>query len=56
MTRDVYEFLSNASQAFTLHFTTALQSLDLPDSPCALGPAVIIFHETRNTNPLQGSK
>lgn len=55
LNREVYQFLSNASQAFSLHFASALQSLELPDSTRALGPAVIIFQETRYTKPLEST-
>ncbi|XP_053693658.1 zinc finger FYVE domain-containing protein 1-like isoform X2 [Sabethes cyaneus] len=50
---DMYKFLGMASKAFTKYFSTALQSLALPGSPQSLGPAVIIFHETQNTEVLK---
>ncbi|GAB0091522.1 zinc finger FYVE domain-containing protein 1 [Sergentomyia squamirostris] len=52
---DMFKFLGNASHAFTRHFSEALQALNLPGPPQSLGPAVIIFHETCNTNPLRAS-
>ncbi|XP_058449056.1 zinc finger FYVE domain-containing protein 1-like [Malaya genurostris] len=50
---DMYKFLGTASKAFTKYFATALQTLALPGSPQSLGPAVIIFHETQNTEVLK---
>ncbi|XP_035897339.1 zinc finger FYVE domain-containing protein 1-like isoform X2 [Anopheles stephensi] len=50
---DMYKFLGTASKAFTKYFSGALQALDLPGPPQALGPAVIIFHETHNTEVLK---
>ncbi|XP_036339481.1 zinc finger FYVE domain-containing protein 1-like isoform X2 [Rhagoletis pomonella] len=52
---DMFEFLGSASEAFCLHFAQALQSLPVPGTAQTLGPAVIIFHETQHTNPLDGS-
>ncbi|XP_075155045.1 zinc finger FYVE domain-containing protein 1-like isoform X2 [Haematobia irritans] len=49
---DMYDFLGTASKAFCLHFTQALQSIH---GSANLGPAVIIFHETRHTKPLENS-
>ncbi|KAL9885890.1 zinc finger FYVE domain-containing protein 1-like isoform 1-T1 [Glossina fuscipes fuscipes] len=51
---DMYEFLGTASKAFCLHFSQALQSMSIPGAT-NLGPAVIIFHETKHTNPLENS-
>lgn len=53
---DMFSFLGTASKAFHRHFATALQSLGLPGPPQSLGPAVIIFHETRNTKIVEASK
>ncbi|XP_055544254.1 zinc finger FYVE domain-containing protein 1-like isoform X2 [Wyeomyia smithii] len=50
---DMYEFLGMASKAFTKYFSTALHKLALSSSPQSLGPAVIIFHETLNTEVLK---
>lgn len=52
----MYTFLGGASQAFSRHFMGALRALGLQQPPSALGPAVIIFHETRNTRVLNSSK
>ncbi|XP_037029785.1 zinc finger FYVE domain-containing protein 1-like isoform X1 [Bradysia coprophila] len=52
---DMFTFLGTASQAFCKFFSAALQSFELPGSPQALGPAVIIFHETRNTKVIEAS-
>lgn len=52
---DMFTFLGTASKAFCLHFSAALQTLSLTGPPQALGPAVIIFHETRNTNVLHST-
>ncbi|XP_034490869.1 zinc finger FYVE domain-containing protein 1-like isoform X2 [Drosophila innubila] len=49
---DMYEFLGTASKAFCLHFTQALQAMG---NGSTLGPAVIIFHETHYTKPLESS-
>lgn len=52
---DMFTFLGTASRAFVRHFATALQSLGLPGPPQALGPAIVIFHETRNTKNLEST-
>ncbi|XP_017871346.1 PREDICTED: zinc finger FYVE domain-containing protein 1-like isoform X2 [Drosophila arizonae] len=49
---DMYEFLGTASKAFCLHFTQALQAMG---NGSTLGPAVIIFHETHYTKPLEST-
>lgn len=54
--RDLFTFLGSASRAYTQHFQGALLSVGqrgefgVPLS--ALGPAVVIFHETRHTRTL----
>lgn len=53
---DMFTFLGTASKAFYKHFSSALQSLGLPGPLQALGPAVIIFHETRNTKVIESSE
>lgn len=53
---DLFTFLGTASKAFHKHFSMALQALGLPGPPQSLGPAVIIFHETRNTQVIESSK
>ncbi|XP_055639521.1 zinc finger FYVE domain-containing protein 1-like isoform X2 [Toxorhynchites rutilus septentrionalis] len=50
---DMYTFLGNASKAYSKYFSAALQSLKLSEVPQCLGPAVIIFHETQNTEVLK---
>lgn len=50
---DMFKFLGTASRAFTKYFSSALQSLAIPGTPQSLGPAVIIFHETQNTDILK---
>lgn len=56
---DMFRFLGFASQAFTRHFRNALGSVSsrggFGGTLSLLGPAVIIFHETRDTQPLRGS-
>lgn len=52
---DIFTFLGTASRAFYRHFSAALQSLGLPGPPQSLGPAVLIFHETRNTKIIESS-
>lgn len=52
---DLFTFLGTASKAFHKHFAGALQSLGL-GPPTSLGPAIIIFHETRNTQTIRSSK
>lgn len=53
---DLFTFLGSASRAYTQHFQRALNAVskrgEFSSSVSALGPAVIIFHETRNTLPL----
>lgn len=51
---DIFDFLAVASESFSKHFSSALQSIGL--SPNAVGPAVIIFHETKNVNVYESSK
>ena len=53
---DMFTFLGTASKAFYKHFALALQSFGLPGPATALGPAVVIFHETRNTETVKSSK
>ncbi|VDL19927.1 unnamed protein product [Hymenolepis diminuta] len=53
---DMFTFLADASDAFMGHFAPRLEALvtkhDLPWSARQLGPAVVIFQETRHTSPL----
>jgi len=57
---DLFTFLGSASRAYTHHFQGALQAVgqrsDLGAPLSALGPAVIIFHETRHTHTIQACK
>lgn len=53
---DMFTFLSTASKAFYKHFSAALQSFGLPGPATSLGPAVVIFHETRNTKVITSSE
>lgn len=53
---DMFTFLGTASKAFYKHFAGALQSFGLPGPPTSLGPAVVVFHETRNTKIINSSK
>ena len=54
--RDLFTFLGCASRAYSHHFQAALQALGkregIPHSSSALGPSIIVFHETRHTKPL----
>lgn len=56
---DLYKFLGGASCAYKDHFSHALQQVvqgsqnGVERSASVLGPAVIIFHETTDTNPLE---
>ncbi|XP_063229334.1 zinc finger FYVE domain-containing protein 1-like isoform X2 [Bacillus rossius redtenbacheri] len=53
---DMYTFLGSASRAYSHHFQTALQSVwergEFDGPLSALGPSVVVFHETTNTDPL----
>lgn len=53
---DLFTFLGTASKAYHKHFSTALQSFGLPGPTTSLGPAIIVFHETRNTQTIKSSK
>ncbi len=54
---DMFTFLADASDAFADHFRPQLEAMaqrnDLPWSSRQLGPAVVIFQETKHTDPLQ---
>lgn len=56
LTTDLFTFLGDASQAYVGHFTRELKALkercNLTGPISALGPAVIVFHETMHTRPL----
>ncbi|BES93392.1 zinc finger FYVE domain-containing protein 1-like [Nesidiocoris tenuis] len=53
---NMFTFLGRASRHFANHLQSCLESIwqkvDMGGSISALGPAVIIFHETLNTKPL----
>ncbi|KAG8229367.1 hypothetical protein J437_LFUL009682 [Ladona fulva] len=56
---DLFTFLGEASRAYTQHFQSALQAVgvraEFGGPLSALGPAVVIFHETRHTSPLKST-
>lgn len=56
--RDMFTFLGGASKAYKAHFSKAFQQFkeknDL-DRSVSLGPGLIIFHETRHTEILNGT-
>lgn len=52
---DLYKFLASASKIYLKHFIPILQSLASSSASTASGPDVIIFHETRNTRPLESN-
>lgn len=58
--RDLFTFIGAASRAYSHHFQTALQAVGQREgilgSLSALGPSVIVFHETRHTRILSNSK
>lgn len=60
LTMDMYTFIGAASRAYSHYFQSALQTLGQKEgginSISSLGPAVIIFHETKHTVPLRNSK
>ena len=53
---DLFVFLADASNSYTKHFykelMDACQRLGVKMALGALGPAVVIFHETQHTSPL----
>ena len=55
---DMFLFLADASEAYHKYFAEALQSVSerghLDVSLSALGPAVVVFHETSYTDTLEG--
>ncbi|XP_017760782.1 PREDICTED: zinc finger FYVE domain-containing protein 1-like isoform X2 [Eufriesea mexicana] len=56
LNRDLFTFLGVASRAYSHHFQTALQEIGqrqgVLGSLSALGPSIIVLHETRYTKPL----
>lgn len=59
LNKDMYTFLGGASKAYKEHFSSALltvlQKYGFEKPATSLGPAVIIFHETRYTDTLEAS-
>lgn len=59
LNRDLFTFLGIASRAYSHHFQTALQEIGqrkgVLGSLSALGPSIIVLHETRYTRPLTNS-
>lgn len=56
---DLFEFLGDASQAYSKHFTEELKAASMKtkiDQLSVLGPAVIVFHETLHTDTLNKGK
>jgi zinc finger FYVE domain-containing protein 1 len=53
---DLLYFLGDASKAYNDHFSSELQKMGNDDSSnTSLGPAIVLFHETRYTNVLAPS-
>nr|XP_034175309.1 zinc finger FYVE domain-containing protein 1-like [Osmia lignaria]XP_034175310.1 zinc finger FYVE domain-containing protein 1-like [Osmia lignaria]XP_034175311.1 zinc finger FYVE domain-containing protein 1-like [Osmia lignaria] len=56
LNRDLFMFLGSASRAYSQHFQAALQAIGqregVSNSLSALGPSIIVLHETRYTRPL----
>ncbi|XP_043522178.1 zinc finger FYVE domain-containing protein 1-like isoform X2 [Frieseomelitta varia] len=56
LNRDLFTFLGTASRAYSHHFQAALQAIGqrkgVQGSLSALGPSIIVLHETRYTKPL----
>ncbi|XP_053997486.1 zinc finger FYVE domain-containing protein 1-like [Hylaeus anthracinus] len=59
LNRDLFTFLGTASRAYSHHFQDALQAVGqkegVPNSSNALGPSIIILHETKYTKPLNNN-
>lgn len=59
LNRDLFMFLGSASRAYSQHFQAALQAIGqregVSNSLNALGPSIIVLHETRYTRPLTNS-
>ncbi|KAG5882567.1 hypothetical protein JTB14_011767 [Gonioctena quinquepunctata] len=57
--RDMYTFLGGASKAYKDHFSSAMKTAmakhDAEKFSSAIGPGVVIFHETRHTDTLHES-
>ncbi|XP_015189179.1 PREDICTED: zinc finger FYVE domain-containing protein 1-like isoform X2 [Polistes dominula] len=59
LNKDLFLFLSSASQAYSHYFRTALQAMGkrtgMSSSLASLGPCVIVLQETRHTKPLSNN-
>ncbi|XP_014602325.1 PREDICTED: zinc finger FYVE domain-containing protein 1-like isoform X2 [Polistes canadensis] len=59
LNKDLFLFLSSASQAYSHYFRTALQAMGeragMSSSLTSLGPCVIVLQETRHTKPLSNN-
>lgn len=59
LNRDLFTFLGTASRAYSHHFQAALQAIGerkgFQGSLSALGPSIIVLHETKYTKPLTNS-
>lgn len=59
LNRELFTFLGTASRAYSHHFQAALQEIGqrkgVEGSLSALGPSVIVLHETKYTKPLTNS-
>ena len=58
---DMFRFIGAASQAYSNHFQRALQNAnsekpEYANTLSGFGPSLVIFHETRNTQPLEIGK
>lgn len=49
---EIFHFFATANKVFFKHFSSILNE----NSVKTMGPDVIIFHETRNTRPLESSE
>lgn len=60
LANDMFQFLSDASNAFKKYFRNELENLikscKINGSMSTMGPALIIFHETQYTDVLKGLK
>lgn len=59
LNRDLFTFLGTASRAYSHYFEAALQAIGqrkgVQGSLSALGPSIIVLHETKYTRPLTNS-
>ena len=58
LTNDIFQFLSDASNAFLKYFQKELENVmknSKTDRPMStMGPTLIVFHETQHTEVLRG--